>query len=213
MITDQTANGLTDTPAQAAAVIAAYAPRSLSAAAAGFVREVVAQAAPGTPARAKALLFAAGKLACFGERIGLERSAGVLLCEAVIERFVVVGCPGVSGATRRTLRTNLRALARAVEPFPPPAPVALVRDGSMRSCWRQSRPATATGSRCTDGAGRCPPEDVGGFQGYKDLRRVLAAPDADGHAEMLDWLGIERASDFDPARSRPGMPARRSRAF
>jgi hypothetical protein len=34
---------------------------------------------------------------------------------------------------------------------------------------------------------------------HGDLRRVLAAPDADGHAEMLEWLGIERASKFDPA--------------
>ncbi|MGO9794305.1 MAG: plasmid pRiA4b ORF-3 family protein [Solirubrobacteraceae bacterium] len=72
-------------------------------------------------------------------------------------------------------------------------------------CWDHEivleavAPSDGQGSRCTDGAGRCPPEDVGGFQGYKDLRRVLAAPDADGHAEMLDWLGIERASDFDPA--------------
>jgi hypothetical protein len=72
-------------------------------------------------------------------------------------------------------------------------------------CWEHEivleavAPSDGQSSRCTDGAGRCPPEDVGGLRGYKDLRRVLAAPDADGHAEMLDWLGIERASDFDPA--------------
>lgn len=51
---------------------------------------------------------------------------------------------------------------------------------------------------CTDGAGRCPPEDVGGIRGYEDLRRVLAAPGEDGHTGMLEWLGIERACDFDP---------------
>jgi hypothetical protein len=55
------------------------------------------------------------------------------------------------------------------------------------------------GPACTDGAGRCPPEDVGGIPGYEDLRRVLAAPDEDGHSEALEWLGIERACDFDPA--------------
>ena len=71
------------------AVIAGYAPCSLSAPAAAFVRGVVAQAAPAMPARAKALLFAAGKLAAFGERIGLELDAGVLLCEPVIERLIV----------------------------------------------------------------------------------------------------------------------------
>jgi hypothetical protein len=54
------------------------------------------------------------------------------------------------------------------------------------------------GPSCTDGAGRCPPEDVGGIRGYEDLRRVLAAPGEDGHTEALEWLGIERACDFDP---------------
>jgi len=53
---------------------------------------------------------------------------------------------------------------------------------------------------CTDGAGRCPPEDVGGIPGYEDLRRLLAAPLEDGHAETLDWLGIEHAREFDPAQ-------------
>jgi integrase len=89
---------------------------------------VAARAAPATPARAKALLFAAGKLAGFGERVGLELDAGVLLCEPVIERFIVVGCAGVSPATRRTLRTNLRSLERAIERYPPPPAVPLVRE-------------------------------------------------------------------------------------
>ncbi len=38
------------------------------------------------------------------------------------------GRRGVPGPTRRTLRTNLRALARALEPYPEPAPVPLVRE-------------------------------------------------------------------------------------
>jgi integrase len=108
--------------------IVAYAPRSLSAPAAAFARAVVAAAGPATPARAKALLFAAGRLAVFAERLGLELESGVLLCEAVIERFVLVGCGGVSPATRRTLRTNLRSLARAIERYPPPAPTPLERE-------------------------------------------------------------------------------------
>jgi integrase len=89
---------------------------------------VVAEAAPETLARAWALLFAAARLACFGESVGLELSADVLLAGAVIERFVVVGCPTVSPATRRTLRTNLRALARALERHRAPAPVPLARE-------------------------------------------------------------------------------------
>ncbi len=103
-----------DTAGEVGAVIAGWGPRSLSPLAAGFVRTVVARAAPETRARTKALLFAASKLACFGERIGLEPSAGVLLHPSVIERFILQGADGVSPATRRTLRTNLRALARAL---------------------------------------------------------------------------------------------------
>jgi hypothetical protein len=119
---------LSETARRAAVTVERYAPVSVSPAAAAFARAVVAQAAPATAARAKALLFAAGKLAGFGERVGLELSAGVLLCEAVIERFIVAGCTSVSEATRRTLRTNLRAIARAIVRYPPPAPVALVRE-------------------------------------------------------------------------------------
>jgi integrase len=112
----------------AAAAIAAYAPASLSAEAAAFARAVVARAAPRTRERAKALLYAASRLACFGESLGMELSAQALLAEATIERFVLTGCRTVSPATRRTLRTNLRALARAFEAHPGPGPVALPRE-------------------------------------------------------------------------------------
>jgi integrase len=118
--------------ASAARAIAAYAPRSVSAGAAGFARAVVAQAGPSTSGRAKSWLFAAGKLAAFGERVGLELSPEVLLSGAVIERFVLIGCEGLSPATRRTLRTNLRALARALERYPEPAAVPLVRERAKR---------------------------------------------------------------------------------
>jgi len=105
-----------------------YAPVSVSAAAGDFTREVVARAGPATPERAKALLFAASRLACFAERAGLELEPRVVLCGATLERFILVGCAGVSPATRRTLRTNLRALARSLERYPEPAAVPLVRE-------------------------------------------------------------------------------------
>ncbi len=92
-----------------------------------FAREAVAAAAPKTAARARALLFAAAKLACFGESVGLELAAEVLLHPSVIERFIVRERT-LSPASRRTLRTNLRALARALQPHPQPAPVALPRE-------------------------------------------------------------------------------------
>ena len=107
--------GGTGCSAQVSAVIARYAPRSLTPAAAASVRVMVAAAQPATPVRAKALLFAAAKLAGFAESVGLELDAGVLLCGATVERFILVGCPGVSPAT---LRTNLRALARSQQPLP-----------------------------------------------------------------------------------------------
>ena len=124
-------------PATAARAIAAYAPSSVSGEAAAFARAVVAQARPPTVARAKALLFAAGRLAGFGESVGLELSAGVLLSEAVIERLIVVGCDGLAPASVRTLRTNLRALARAIERYPQPPPARLVRERAKApySAW------------------------------------------------------------------------------
>jgi integrase len=123
---------LSEAARRAALVLERYAPVSLSAATADFTRAVVARAGPATPARAKALLFAASRLACFAERVGLELEPRVVLCEATVERFVLVGCPGVSPATRRTLRTNLRALARALERYPEPAPVPRARERAKR---------------------------------------------------------------------------------
>lgn len=119
---------LSEAARRAALVLERYAPVSLSAATADFTREVVSRAGPATPVRAKALLFAAGRLAAFAERVGLELDPRAVLCDATIERFILVGCPGVSPATRRTLRTNLRSLARALERYPEPAAVPLVRE-------------------------------------------------------------------------------------
>jgi integrase len=150
---DQTASERAVGRVQTAAVIAGWAPVSVSEAAVVFVRGVVTQAAPATPGRAKALLFAAGRLAAFAERVGLELEAGVVLHTSVIERFVIDGCRSVSPATRRTLRTNLRALARSLERYPEPAAVPLVRerakrpysltevDGFLRLAAGQSTPA------------------------------------------------------------------------
>jgi integrase len=118
----------TDAVREAVRAIAAYAPTSVSVEAAEFARAVVAAAGPKTPARAKAFLFAASRLAAFGESVGLELSPRLLLHGSTIERFVVEGLRTVSPATRRTLRTNLRALRRALEAHPQPAPVPLPRE-------------------------------------------------------------------------------------
>jgi hypothetical protein len=52
---------------------------------------------------------------------------------------------------------------------------------------------------CVAGRGACPPEDCGGPWGYSDLKETLADPSHEDHDHMLDWLGLERAAEFDPA--------------
>jgi len=46
--------------------------------------------------------------------------------------------------------------------------------------------------------GACPPEDCGGPWGYADLKQILADPGHEQHQEMLDWLGLDNSSAFDP---------------
>jgi len=95
--------------------------------AAAFARDVITQAAPAGRERAKNLLWAAGKLADYAIGLGLEPVPGVLLHPSVTERFTRCA-PGLSGAARRTLRTNLRFLGRRVVPQLYPADAPLPRE-------------------------------------------------------------------------------------
>ena len=53
---------------------------------------------------------------------------------------------------------------------------------------------------CLDGSGACPPEDCGGAWQYEYLKsEVLTDPDHEEHYDMLQWLGLDSADDFDPA--------------
>jgi len=52
---------------------------------------------------------------------------------------------------------------------------------------------------CVAGRSACPPEDCGGVWGYADLREALADPTHEEHEELMDWLGLETPSEFDPA--------------
>jgi len=63
-------------------------------------------------------------------------------------------------------------------------------------------PDTATGLSCLAGKGACPPEDCGGAWGYASLKEALADPGHEEHKDLLDWLGLDSAADFDPARFR-----------
>jgi hypothetical protein len=110
----------------AAEVIGRWAPRSVPPEVAAFARGVVRLAAPSTPSRAKALLFAAGKLGAFGTSIGLALDPEVLFAPSLIERFVASRFAGTA-PTARTLRSNLRYLARHGCSNVVPGPVPLAR--------------------------------------------------------------------------------------
>ncbi len=114
-----------DVPSAAATTVANYR-RATSDAVTDFVRDVVTRAAPTSATRAKALLFGAMRLGAFGASIGLELVPEVLVRPSVIERCVLEATT-LTAASRRTLRTNLRALARAVL-APGPSPSALSRE-------------------------------------------------------------------------------------
>jgi integrase len=110
-----------------AGYIAGWRPVPVSGQAACFARAVVAAAGPASRARANALLWAAARLAAFAVPLGLEPVPQVLLHPSVIERFAVCA-PGLSPVARRSARTNLRFLARAVVPALVPADVPLPRE-------------------------------------------------------------------------------------
>jgi hypothetical protein len=107
--------------------IARWGPPSVSPQAAGFARAVVERAGPGGQERAKNLLWAAGKLADHAVGLGLDPAPEVLLHPSVIERFTTCA-PGLSGVARRTLRTNLRFIARRAVPQLAPADAPLPRE-------------------------------------------------------------------------------------
>jgi hypothetical protein len=52
---------------------------------------------------------------------------------------------------------------------------------------------------CVDGHGDCPPEDVGGVEGYAELLDALTDPDHDEHEQLRVWVG-DRLRRFDRDR-------------
>jgi hypothetical protein len=113
-----------------ARAIASWTPASAPAEVADFARSAVSAAEPASATRARALLFAAAKLGVFASSVGLEALPAVVLSDSVIERFIVTQRGRLSPATRRTLRSNLRFVARGCSPIPAPAPVPLSRERS-----------------------------------------------------------------------------------
>jgi len=94
--------------------------------AAAFAKSVVRGVAPPGAARARTLLWCCARLASWGERVGLETRREVLLHPSALERYIGSGLSGLSPATRRTMRSNLRSVARASVPalwVPRPRPL------------------------------------------------------------------------------------------
>ena len=96
--------------------LSAWVPRGVEERAGVFARVVVARADPPSWARARSLLWAASRLCDTAPGWGLEPEPTVLLRDAEIERFIVIGTASWSGAL---LVRNLRVLdafdARAAE--------------------------------------------------------------------------------------------------
>ena len=109
------------------ATIAGYRPVSVGPEEAAFARLVVAKVHPESRERAKALLHASSRLAAFGSSLGLVLDPEVLFEASLIERFVLCSTSALSVSSRRTVRSNLRYLARRVPTVVPAGPVALPR--------------------------------------------------------------------------------------
>jgi len=51
---------------------------------------------------------------------------------------------------------------------------------------------------CLDGAGACPPEDVGGMHGYQEMLQVFKTPRHPERASYITWLGLVPGEKWDP---------------
>lgn len=121
--------------AEVAAVIEGFTPRLVSSEAARFAKEVTAAARPESVKRARAFLFCTSRLAAYGQQVGLALTPEALVCHSVIERMCTPGVVLMSAPTRRTVRTNLRAVVRQVAPRTA-SPAPLSRE---RSKWPYSQ--------------------------------------------------------------------------
>lgn len=52
--------------------------------------------------------------------------------------------------------------------------------------------------QCIAGKNACPPEDCGGVWGYQDMLEIIKDKKHPEHKDMLNWMGIDEASEYDP---------------
>ncbi len=202
-----------------AAAIAAYCPKGCPEAAAAFARAVVSRAGPATAARARDLLWACSHLARFGVEMGLEPTPEVLLHPGVIERFVVVGLAGAPVPRRRTVRTNLRHVARRVGVLAAPHPVALPRSRAKAPYSRAEIDALLALARAQPTLARhmrlqalvC--LGAGGGLGAADLRHVRGSHVVARSGGLVVVIEGGRAPRVVPVLARYHAPLRASAAF
>ena len=114
--------------AEVAAYIGRWRPSSVSPQAAAFARDVITQGGAGGAGAGEEPAVGGGEARRLrGVGLGLDLVPGVVLHPSTAERFTRCA-PGLSGAARRTLRTNLRFIGRRVVPQLYPADLPLPRE-------------------------------------------------------------------------------------
>jgi integrase len=111
-------------------ILTDWQPRSVSVAVRDFSASAVGRLAIPDKQRNKSLLWSCAKLATFCESVGVELTEDFVFTEAMIERFIALGCSSCTSSTRRTLRTNLRFVATRLERSGGPLPASLSRERS-----------------------------------------------------------------------------------
>jgi integrase len=118
-------------PREIEQAISAWEPRLENGDVVDFCRHVVLATQPVSCERAKDLLWACSKLAIFALGRGCPLEPDVIFDDSMIERFILLATAWLSPATKRTLRTNLRFIARKLK-AKGPLPTPLCREQSKR---------------------------------------------------------------------------------
>ena len=66
----------------------------------------------------------------------------------------------------------------------------------IEPCMYEKTDGDYNGAHLISGHGACPPEDVGGVDGYADMLKSLADPEDEERESYLKWLGREYNPEF-----------------
>ena len=66
----------------------------------------------------------------------------------------------------------------------------------IEPCMYEKTDGDYNGAHLISGHGACPPEDVGGVDGYADMLKYLADPEDEERESYLKWLGREYNPEF-----------------